>query len=80
MSDPLQRQRISNSLKGKPLSEERKKKISEATKKAMATPEIRAKIIGPNHYRFPKGPQAWNKGKVAHNKGKKFNKETRKYE
>jgi len=50
-------------------SEETRKKISEATKKAMSNPEIRKKLS-----QAKKGEPSWNKGKkgfqVAWNKGK----------
>ena len=55
--------------KGSKLTEEQKRKVSEATKRAMANPEIRAKIS-----KAHKGKAGWNKGKkglqVAWNKGK----------
>ena len=57
--------------KGKHLSDELKNKISKATKKAMANPEIRKKISDAKKGRAPwnkgkKGVQiSWNKGKTA---------------
>lgn len=81
MKIPEERKRISNSLKGRPVPEERRRKIAQATKLAMNRPDVKAKLLDKNRHKgFTKGHEAWNKGKPAHNKGKKFNKELRRYE